>query len=188
MTIPGTPPTDRREAAVGAALAGAVVVVLGYASGIGLVEPAQTTTVQPPTPPSSVARATGSPDPAAVSPVVQLVPAPPVPVVPGHDADRKRRHQHPEEPSPSPTIPPAAPEEDCGPGLLESLPVVGSVGETVSSVLEAAGGTAPLLGRTLTPPPSPEQEPGVLSCVTGTLVGFPCCDGWAARERDGADR
>lgn len=170
---------DRREAAVTAALAGGVLVIVGYASGIGLrpateiaaalpEQPAASAPVVPAPTPSPTAPTPIAPPPAAVPVPASLPVAPTHPTVPMH-------------PSPSPPAAPpasAAPipspaATDCPPGLVPSLvgalPVVGTVTSLVTDLL-----TTPLLapaGATAVP----ETTGGPLGCTVGALLATTCC-------------
>lgn len=166
--------TDRRDAAVTAALAGAVVVILGYASGIGL-RPASVVTATLPAPSTAI---TSTPAPvAAPTPIAVAAPVPiSVPAIPA--AARSTRPQPPT-PAPRSTPPspvvatPSAPSAppSCPPGLVGSLagalPVVGDVSTLLAGLLGPGG-----LSSTATATGSGD----VLSCTLGTLLGSSCCE------------
>lgn len=171
MSLSGTQSVDRRDAAVAAALCGAVVVLLAYAAGIGIQVPGKLT-VAPPTAPEAPVVVPVAPAvvPLPVSqPVVQpvvRVPAPPPTAAPPHE------HPQPD-PTPTPRPEPPAPPTDartCEPGVLAGTPAT----EPVASLLETVVRSLPLLS-TLAAPPEPGVEPGLLSCVVGALVATQCC-------------
>ena len=115
MALPDTMSIDLREAAVASVLAGAVVIVLGYASGLGLHTPLVAAAGPAPTAPVTVPEPIAVPATATVVPGTVFVPVVtrvevPVPV-----------HTYPHTTptaTPTPTEPPA---ETCEPGLLGSL-------------------------------------------------------------------
>lgn len=156
---------DLREAAVTAVLAGAVVVVLGYASGLGLHTPVVRASVV--TPPQAPVTVQAVPPAVASTPVLPgtvfvAVPAAPAPVPAEHHV------AHPSDPAPTtptPTPEPVAP--DCAPGLLTGLlrPVTGS-----------------LLGGVLSAVTDP------VTCAVDGLLGGTCCpaDGGSVLRTGGA--
>ena len=170
---------DRRDAAVAAALAGLVVVILGYASGLGI----QTSNASsaPTVPGLSAAPPTASAPDDADTP----------PEDPGHDttvhgttgtgqhtasAGHTQTHHtgttdphthpatpHAPEPTPRPHEPePTKPTTSCGPGLLGGLPVAGALVEPVTSLLTPAVGSA-------------SAQTGPLACTVGAVLGPACC-------------
>lgn len=187
---------SRRDAAIAAALAGAVVVVLGYASGLGIVEPAtRALAPSPPAAPPSVvpeAAPTAEHVPApVVAPQPAVVPAPPLPDPPLPDPTPLPDHPShpmpteptepteptqpvpdPTDPSPDPTEPPAGGPE-CS-SLLEGLPVVGPATVPLTALLSDVLATVP---TALGPAPSPatSEDPASLSCILG-IGGQACCE------------
>ena len=181
---------DRRDAAVASALAGLVVVILGYASGLGL----QTSSASPV---PSVPGLNAAP-PTASAPDSADTP----PEDPGHDssahgnsgsdqhaasaghtqtAHTQTTDPHTDHPTtphvPAPTTPPTSepapidPATTCQPGLLEGLPVVDSLARPVSSLL------SPVVG-------SPTSQSGLLACTVGAVVGPACCSTTQATRTD----
>ena len=175
---------DRRDAAVASALAGLVVVILGYASGLGL----QTSSASPaPSVPGiDAAPPTSSAPDGADTPTED----------PGHDSSAHGTtssdqhagstghtqtsdpHAHPTTPRvPAPTTPPTSepaptdPTTTCQTGLLASLPVAGSIAGPVSSLL------TPVVG-------SPSDQNGLLACTVGALLGPACCSATEATRTD----
>jgi hypothetical protein len=156
--------TVRREQVVAASLVGAVVVVVGFASGMGIRQ--QTVTVPGPAPGVSDQphqnRAATEGDYPQVVPVVELAPgvgnllavqvphssAPPVPA-----------------PAPAPDVPPVdpvveqpvtEPEPTCQPGVL------GTVVDTVVSTVS---------GQRITAPGAPDTAPtGLVTGLLGTCL------------------
>jgi hypothetical protein len=139
--------TDLREAAVASVLAGAVVIVLGYASGLGLRTPLVASVVQPPTPPVSVTA------PPAVPPTAPVVPGTVfVPVVTRVEVPVPVHTYSAPTPTPSATPTPTEPPPvTCEPGLL------GGLLAPVDSLL--GGITAPV------------------TCAVDGLLGSGCCPG-----------
>lgn len=173
---------DRRDAAVTAALAGAVVIILGYASGIGLrPENAVSATLPQPTP-ATVAPMPIGPTPVAVPAPLPVVVAPAAPAVrpaPAAVPTTAAPTHAPPTPSPSSTPTPSA-AATCAPGLLDplvgSLPLVGEVSSLLSGLLGTA--TTPAAGTT----PSPD----LLSCTIGAVLGPSCCGSVTGRTASGA--
>lgn len=158
---------DRRDAAVAAALAGAVVVVLGYASGVGIQTSADSVlTQQPPAvQPAAPHNETAAAPPVAIAPAPILTAPVTFPVVQPHEHARPATpHDHtPVEPTPTPT-PAPEPTPTCETGLLESVPVAGPLLGAASSVVFGVVRTAPLVS---------ELDP-VVCAVTDLLVPT-CC-------------
>lgn len=189
----------RREAAVAAALAGTVVVVLGYASGLGVsVEPA-TTVLSPPQP---AAPYSAAPEPTA-QPVAAPAMAPPLtapsaaPTQPTSETPEHTHHPTPTEPHPDP-IPDPDPSPDpspdpTGPGggpqcssPLEALPVLGPATVPLTSLLgDVLATTQEALG--LAPPTSSSDGLAPLECLLGAALSPTCC-GSPRTERDRGDR
>jgi len=156
--------TDRREAAVAAALAGAVVVVLGYASGLGLETTNQVVAVQqPPT-------AVRGEDP-VIQPSDHAIPATGVVGASHHTTGHvvHRRHDvaptdHDHTPttpaSPTPSSPPEPepepPTADCAPAVLPALPLLAGLTQAVSSLLSGVVGDD-------------------LGCAVGEILDPTCC-------------
>ena len=186
---------QRRDAAVTAALAGGVLVILGYASGIGITPASETDAAVPSPHPSPEAVAPArTPDPPATiaaqdaaPPAVVAVPATPRPVaVPPAptptSAPAPEDSQEPEA-SAAPSAPaPQSPAPTCPTGIVggpvSELPVVPGVLSLVTSLL-----TTPLVG-TPTAPTSPDADP--LACTIGSLTGTTCCPSPAAARTSGA--
>jgi hypothetical protein len=185
MGVPGTLTTDRRDAAVTAALAGMVLVIVGYASGIGLRPPAEVSATLPdqttpsaspdpvlnPAPPSLSAVEA----PAAVAMPTSMPPAH-VPSVPATPAS----HTPTVSPSAMPTQTPTP--SDCPQGLVDTLvgdlPLVSGLTSLVSGLL-----TTPLLGSTAVPDSGPTDP---LGCTVKSIIGTSCCaDTAAARTTTG---
>jgi len=171
---------DRRDAAVASALSGLVVVILGYASGLGL----QTSSASPA---PSIPGLSAAP-PSASAPDSADTP----PEDPSHDPSTHGStgtdqhsassghtqtahtqttdpHADPATPHvPTPTTPPtsepapADPAAACGSGLLDGLPVASSLAGPVSSLLTTVVG-------------SPRSQSGLLACTVGAVVGPACC-------------
>lgn len=189
---------SRRDAAIAAALAGTVVVVLGYASGLGVtVEPAITTLspAQPMEPFSPV------PEPAPtteVAPVQAVAPVPAaVPTQPASETPEmpdQPSHPMPTEPAPDPgpttdpdptTDPPDPEEPECS-SLLEELPIVGPATVPITSLLgDLLVSTQDAIGLDL--PAASPADPGSLDCILGAVVGPACC-GSAKTNRRGSTR
>ncbi len=138
MSVSAPGPPDRRAALTSAAIVGMVVVLVGFASGLGITirpassEPVMTmpgasppvdsgtpavTPAAPPAAPAAVATPTATATPAPTAAVTVTVPAPTATSTPG---------------SPSPTVSPTGGSADCT-GLLGSLlntltlPIIGPV-------------------------------------------------------------
>ena len=160
---------DRRDAAVAAALAGTVVVVLGYASGVGIqtssdqVAVQQPPAVQPAAPQTEGTQITTSPAPVAQSPVLYAAPAPRI--LHQHPVSSTPHDHTPVEPTPTPEPGPEPTPTTCPPSLLESLPVAGPVVGATSSLLFHVISTTPVLSDVADP----------LACTVGDLVGPTCC-------------
>lgn len=149
-----------REAAITAALAGAVVVVLAYASGFGL----RTPLVAAPVTPSVPARTAAPQVPAAVPVPVQpaaVVRAPVVAVAPRPVPTSAPSVPPAPRPVPTPVVPTP---QACPPGLVEGL--LAPVGQLV-------GG---LLGTDVLGAPT-----HLLDCTLGPLLGSTCCGTVPAR-------
>ena len=149
-----------REAAIAASLAGAVVVVLTYASGFGLRTPLVAAPVAPsPSTPTAAPAPSALPvpvPPPAVQPVAVVPVTPPVstPAIPV--ATPTPRTPRPTAPVPTPPVPPAT---SCPPGALAA--VLAPVGDLLDGLLGAD-----LLG----------SGTGLLDCTVGSLLGPGCCD------------
>ncbi len=163
---------DRRDAAMASVLAGGVVVILGYASGIGIT-PADPAGAASPAaqPPASAAPAA----PATTPPPASTIAHPPMPAMPGPNAMPDMAmpdNPHTMEPTPTPTEaePPDA-ADTCPPSVLEALPAAGQLS---SSLLSSVLSTAPVVSD-LAGPPVEGKAPGPLTCLVGTLVGPTCC-------------
>jgi hypothetical protein len=154
-------------------LAGGVVVILGYASGIGIT-PTDAATAAPPAaqPPAATAPAVPTTTPPPAAPIAQ-------PAMPGTstmpDMAMPAGSSHPAtvdpEPTPSPTEPEPEPTDTCPPSVLEGLP---AVGQLTSSLLSSVVSSTPVVSD-LAGPPVDGQATGPLSCLVGTLVGPTCC-------------
>lgn len=159
---------DRRDAAVAAALAGAVVVVLGYASGVGIQTSGQSVLTQPP---PVVQPAAPRTDEAAAPPVAfaqaPVLTAPAAIPVPVHEHARPaaQHHHTPAGPTPTPEPVPEPPvPPGCETGLLEGLPVAGPLAGATSALLFGVVRTVPVVG---------ELKPVV--CEVAELVAPACC-------------
>lgn len=168
---------DRRDAAVAAALAGAVVVVLGYASGVGIQTASEVVAMQPPPavqPAAPQVEGTVTTPPVLVAqPPILTAPAP----VPGgvHEHTRPATsHDHtPAEPSPEPAPEPEPTPTACRPGLLDGLPVAGPVVGAASTLLFGVISATPVVTALADP----------LACPVEQLVGPTCCATEAAETR-----
>lgn len=148
-----------REAAITASLAGAVVVVLAYASGFGLRPPLVAAPVAPvPSSPTAAALPSAAPVPVLQPAVryVAVVPAatasrPPAPAVVPTPGPPHRSAPVPSPPAPTPS--------SCPPGVLTS--VLAPVGDLLDG----------LLGVDVLRPGA-----GLLDCTVGSLLGPTCCD------------
>ena len=186
MTSPPSLTVSRRDAAVAAALTGAVVVVLGYASGLG-IQTDSSSLAQPPAQTAPVV-----PEPAMTMPVEptlpamtmmpEMVSAPEVPMdmptLLPTDTTTEPTEPTPSEPTPTFNFP----STTCPPALLEQLPVVGPVTAPVTSLLIPLLGSLPLVGE-LTGPVLTSRTPGSVGCILGTVVGPQCCDEVAVAGR-----
>jgi len=164
---------------VAAALAGAVVVVLGYASGLGLRIPLVEAAVVPPAVTAPEAPAAPAPVPApavVIPPAVAMTPAAPA-ATPSVQPVPTPAPTPPTTPQPTPTA------QACDPGLLGGL--LAPVDSLLNGLLGAdlLGGS--LLGETGT---SSTVGGGLLSCTVGSLVGSSCCETLTARRSTGASR
>jgi hypothetical protein len=177
---------DRRDAAITAALAGMVVIILGYASGVGLrPEAAVPATVQQPAAPSAIEPTTPvDPPPVAVAAPAPVV-VPPAPIVQHGPVPTST-------PTPTPSATPAttpspAAASTCAPGLVSSLvgdlPLVGNVSGLLSGLIGTGGllgsATTPASGATSATSATSGTDP--LSCAVGALLGPSCCSAKAAR-------
>ena len=185
MTSPSARTIGRRDAAVTAALCGTVLVVLGYASGIGLERPTEVAASLPaPTTAAPEAPVTTTPDLPSAVPVPALAPAPIiVSAVPAPATETPHEHTTTPSASPTPTPAPSAPAATCPPGLVPSLfgslPVLSGVTTLVTNLL-----TTPLLGASSMGGPAPTTG---LGCTVGALLGTTCCDqATAARSATGS--
>lgn len=174
---PTSSTVSRRDAAVAAALAGTVVVVLGYASGLGVrVEPATTTVT--PAPPAAPVTPAPEPEPTmemvpapVMSPMPVATPAHPVPetpVAPDHPIHPTPTEPEPDpDPVPEPSPDPGVPDGDAASctSLLAGLPVVGPATVPLTSLLGDVLVTTPVALGLATPPSSDESTP--LGCVLG---------------------
>lgn len=165
---------SRRDAAIAAALTGTVVVVLGYASGLGLE--LQQSLAQPPSSPSAPITTEQSPTtepiPAAPSPMTAIPGLPVLPPISVPDLPELPTELPTEPPATEPTDPgTTAPPPDvdeptsCPPALLEELPIVGEVTPPVTGLLAAVLGSLPISLPVL----------GDLTCLVGEVVGPKCC-------------
>ena len=171
---------DRRDAAVASALAGLVVVILGYASGLGLqtsnaasVPSVPGLTTAPPTASAPDSTDTPPEDPGHDSSAHGVTDTEQHAASAGHTqtphSPTTDPHADPATPHvPAPTTPPTLepaptdPATTCQTGLLEGLPVVDSLARPVSSLL------SPVVG-------SPTSQSGLLACTVGAVVGPACC-------------
>lgn len=165
-------------------LAGGVVVILGYASGIGIT-PTDAATAAPPAaaqPPAAAAPAVPATIPPPAAPIAQ-------PAMPGTStmpdmampADAPHQATIDPEPTPSPSEPePTDPDDTCAPSVLEGLP---AVGQLTSSLLSSVVASTPVVSD-LAGPPTDGQATGPLSCLIGSLVGPTCCTTTTATAED----
>ena len=170
---------DRRDAAMAAVLAGGVVIILGYASGIGLT-PTDAATAAPPAaqPPAATAPAAPVTTPPPAAPIAQPA-MPAMPAMPGTSTlpDMSMPMEPtgtatPEpDPEPTPSPEPTDAADVCPPSVLGSLP---AVGQLTSSLLSSVLSTTPVVSD-LAGPPVTGKAPGPLTCLVGTLVGPTCC-------------
>ncbi|WP_370940711.1 hypothetical protein [Amycolatopsis sp. cg13] len=152
-----------REQVVAACLAGAVVVVVGYASGIGL----KTTAASGPVA-LDQAPAQAAPAPQPVLPNGELPPpgaVQPMPPVPGGGIP------------PVDAPPPAAPVADAPSG--EVPPPTGEIPQPSGDPMPPAPPETPPQTPTGTPPPSgtPTCQPGAVQPVLDTVSGLPLIGG-----------
>jgi len=174
---------DRRDAAVSAALAGTVLVILGYASGIGLRSPAEVVAALPQPAPATPTTAT----PATAGPIITS-PPPPVaqPALPVAHLT-----VHPSTPATTPTsapptepgaAPPATPAASCPTGPVRSalgtVPLVDDASTLVTGLL----GSVPLVGPILVPA-DPDAGTGLVGCTLGLVTGQTCCSTAATAAR-----
>ncbi|MBB1159853.1 MULTISPECIES: hypothetical protein [Amycolatopsis] len=153
----------RRDQVVAACLAGAVVVVVGYASGIGL----KTTAASGPAP-SDQPPAQAAPAPQPVLPNGELPPpgaVQPMPPVPGGGIP------------PVDAPPPAAPVTDLPPG--EVPPPTGDIPQPSGDPMPPAPPDTPPQTPPETPPPTgtPTCRPGAVQPVLDTVSGLPLVGG-----------
>ncbi|MFL6022767.1 MAG: hypothetical protein ACJ72O_05445 [Marmoricola sp.] len=150
-----------RESAVTAVLAGAVVVVLAYASGFGLRTPLVAAPVSPAPASPTVAAVPGTVLPVTVAPpVVVTLPAP----TPSSPAAAPR--PRPPEPVVATPTPVAPTPTTCAPG------VTGALLTPVTSLVDG------LLGVDLLSSPA-----SLVDCTVGSLLGSPCCDASTPAKR-----
>jgi hypothetical protein len=165
---------DRRDAAMASVLAGGVVVILGYASGIGITPTDAATAAPAAQPPASTAPAA----PVTTPPPATTIAQPAMPAMPGTSTmpdmsmPADSPHTATPDPTPEPTEPkPTDPADTCPPSVLESLP---AVGQLTSSLLSSVLSTTPVVSD-LAGPPVEGKTPGPLTCLIGTVVGPTCC-------------
>ncbi|MFL6173687.1 MAG: hypothetical protein ACJ716_12425 [Marmoricola sp.] len=158
-----------RESAVTAALAGAVVVVLAYASGFGLHTPMMAAPVNPVPSIPTLAAAPDLPVPVA-PPIVVTIPLPtlaPTPTAAPTPTVAPIRA-----PKPAATTPPVTPSPTgCSPG------VVGGLLAPVASLVDGLLG-ADLLGADLLGPSA-----NVVDCTIVALSGSTCCESSTAARK-----
>lgn len=169
---PSPATVSRRDAAIAAALAGTVVVVLGYASGLGVqATPANALITAPPAAPAApVEPDSPLPTPASTPPAVATPVMTPLPVtnsypVPTHPEVTDPTEPPATEPSTDPEEP-ADNEKRCRSGL-EGLPVVGPATLPLTSVLSDFLATTPIVGSLLAPVLGAAQDPTSLGCLLG---------------------
>ena len=153
-------------------LAGGVVVILGYASGIGINTDPAAAAAPAAQPPAATAPAA----PMTTPPPATTIAQPAMPPMPGPstmpDMPAEPSHSDTTHPTPSPTEPePTEPAETCPPSVLSSIPAVGGL---TSSLLSSVLSTTPLVSD-LAGPPVEGKADGPLTCLVGTLVGPTCC-------------
>jgi len=177
VSLPEPVSIGAREAAVTAALAGAVVVLLGYASGLGLRTPLVAGVVTKP--PAPVASSPVAPVPTVV-PGVVLVPAVLTPAPAASPTPPVHQYPVPVAPSPS-SVPVPTPAEPpaCPPGLLDGVlaPVSALLGGLLDGGLLNAGALGTSDGA--------ESSGGLVCEVTG-LIGSSCCGSTTARAKAGS--
>jgi hypothetical protein len=149
-----------REATIAAIVAGAVVIVLGYASGLGLHVPL-------------IQAATVKPTPAVSAPIAVPTPARILPAEPAFVTIRSvaptapvLTFPHPSAPAPTPTATPTPTPPACTPGLLSGLlaPVDSLLGGLLGGILVPTSGST-------SAPTSGSQ----LGCTLDGLLGSSCC-------------
>jgi hypothetical protein len=167
-----------REIVVAASLVGAVVVVVGYASGFGVrpifgAQPApgagQAIATRPPTPRTTAPVTTTTPpgQPAPANPAVprQVVPGTQLPRVP---PTTSTTHPHPSQPTT--TAPTTPPPPACQPGLVSS--VLDTLLSTVGGVTGAIGLPLPVSALPALPV-DPAGTPLPLDALLGTCPPEP---------------
>ena len=160
-------------------LAGGVVVILGYASGIGITptDAATTATPAPQQPPAAVAPAAPVVTPPAAAAIAPPMAMPGPSTMPDMSMPTDTPSPVATDPEPTPTEPaPTEPADTCPPSVLASIP---AVGQLTSSLLSSVLSTTPLVSD-LAGPPATGKAPGPLTCLIGTVVGPTCCAGTAA--------
>jgi hypothetical protein len=175
---------DRRDAAMASVLAGGVVVILGYASGIGITPTDAATAATPAAqPPASTAPAT----PMTTPPPATTIAQPSMPAMPGTSTmpdmsmPADPPHTATTHPTTKPTEPaPADPAGTCPPSVLNSVPAVGPL---TSSLLSSVLSSTPLVSD-LAGPPVKGKAPGPLTCLVGTVVGPTCCAATTTAAKD----
>ncbi len=173
---------DRRDAAMASVLAGGVVVILGYASGIGITPTDAATAATPAAqPPASAAPAAPMtmPPPATAMPGMPAMPG--TSTMPDMSMPADSPHTATTHPTPKPTEPePTEPADTCPPSVLESVP---AVGQLTSSLLSSVLTTTPVVSD-LAAPPTKGKTSGPLTCLVGTLVGPTCCPATTTAAKD----
>jgi hypothetical protein len=168
-----------REIVVAASLVGAVVVVVGYASGFGVRpifgdRPApgagQAIATRPPAPRTTAPVTTTTPpgQPAPANPAVprQVVPGTPLPRV---TSTTSTTHPHPSQPT-TPPPPTTSPPPACQPGLVSG--VLDTLLSTVGSVTGAIGLPLPVSALPALPV-DPAGTPLPLDALLGTCPPEP---------------
>jgi len=170
MSLTKASTISRRDAVVAAALSGAVLVILGYASGWGLTtttaQAADLPIVQPTAPPATELP---QPDPTPAAPIVPAVPVDPQPAVPAMSMPATSTPTTPATTAPTPTV--TDPDKACKASLLESLGVDLPVTKTVTSLLSSVVGTTSALTGSATT----DDGSDPLTCLVGSLIGPSCC-------------
>lgn len=166
-------------------LAGGVVVILGYASGIGITPPdaasAAAPAAQPPVATAPAPPTTTPPPAAAMTPAMPAMPG--TSTMPDMAMPADAHTMEPEPTTPTPTEPeptPSEPGDTCPPSVLASLP---AVGELTSSLLSSVLSTTPVVSD-LAGPPVEGKESGPLTCLVGSLAGPTCCTPAATATKD----
>lgn len=175
---------DRRDAAMASVLAGGVVVILGYASGIGITPTDAATAASPAAqPPASTAPAA----PMTTPPPATAIAQPSMPAMPGTSTmpdmsmPADSPHTATTQPTTKPTEPePTEPADTCPPSVLNSVPAVGPL---TSSLLSSVLSTTPVVSD-LAGPPAKGKTPGPLTCLVGTVVGPTCCAATTTAAKD----